>query len=171
MNQQQDRQEIIESVRKLIGEIHIAMLTTRVEGDTLRSRPMITAKHDFDGNVWFFTAVDDPKVAEIKTQPQVNVAYSSPNNEKYVSLSGRAELVTDRKYLENFWTEEMLQWFPNGLADKKLALLRIDVTEAEYWNHKAGRLGGLVSSLFNSKADESNTEHRKIRWEESVTVT
>ena len=50
-----ERQKSIEALREMIRDIHIAMLTTRSEDGGLRSRPMITAKHEFEGQLWFFT--------------------------------------------------------------------------------------------------------------------
>jgi len=169
--QHTDRQQTIETLRKLIDEIEIAMLTTVTESNSLRSRPMITARHEFDGDLWFFTMLDDPKVAEIKSHPQVNVTYASPNNDRYVSLTGSAEVVTDRKRIETLWNEDARDWFPDGAEQQNLALLRIDVAEAEYWDHKAGRLGGVVKSLFKGDENGGKHEHQKIKWDEAVSVT
>ena len=170
MNANTDRQDTIETIRRLIDAIHTAMLTTITSDGMLRSRPMITARHEFDGDLWFFTLVDDPKVDEIRSQPAVNVAYASPGHDRYVSLSGQAELITDRKRIETLWSDELLQWFPDGPGNQKLALLRIDVAEAEYWDHKAGRLGGFVKSLFSNEQQDT-TEHRKIHWHETIRMT
>ena len=101
--QHTDRRQTIETIRKLVDEIEVAMLTTKTQSDALRSRPMITASHEFDGDLWFFTMLDDPKVSEIKSHPQVNVAYASPNHDRYLSLTGAAEVVTDRKRIETLW--------------------------------------------------------------------
>lgn len=48
------KQEEIETLRELIKDIDMAMLTTATE-EGLVSRPMKTQEVEFDGDLWFFT--------------------------------------------------------------------------------------------------------------------
>src|SRR5688572_1908401 len=90
------RQESIEKLKTLTEGIDFCMLTT-VNGGQLRSRPMSTQEYEGDNLLWFFTSDQTHKVDEIEADSRVNVAYSKPDDNVYVSVSGRAELVKDRR--------------------------------------------------------------------------
>ena len=128
---QDKRQESIEKLKGLTESIDFAMLTT-FANNKLRSRPMSTQEMDENGNLWFFTSEDTHKVEEIEANPQVNVAYSKPDDNTYVSVSGTASVSKDRAKIEELWSEIYKAWFPKGLDDPKLCLLKIQVEEAEY---------------------------------------
>ena len=121
-------------LRELIHDVKFAMLTTTDTDGTLRSRPMATQKDEFDGDLWFFTGRSSHKVAEIDADHRVNLSYSDPGSSKYVSVSGTARLVQDAAKAEKMWTPAYKAWFPNGLEDPDLCLLRVTPTQAEYWD-------------------------------------
>ena len=128
-------QEAVAKIVALIKDIEFGMLTTTDAEGRLHSRPMSSNKQvDFDGDVWFFTYASTPKVYEIENKPYVNVAFSNPNSQTYVSLSGRAELVRDRAKLEELWKPELKAWFPKGLDEPDIALLKINPDQGEYWD-------------------------------------
>ena len=162
----EERQKSIEALREMIRNIHIAMLTTRSEDGGLRSRPMITAKHEFEGQLWFFTHADDPKVSEIVKQSAVNLAYADAERDRYISITGQAELVRDSQKIELLWTEELEQWFPQGFADPNLALICVHVSEAEYWDANQSQLRGLFQELFFET--EQELKHDKLKWGEAA---
>ena len=126
---QQELWERIEGVRT-------AMLTTVEPDGSLRSRPMWTQGDEFDGSLWFFTAEDAPKVEDLQRNPHVGLSYAAPDKDLYLSVSGRAELVYDRSKAEELWNIFAEAWFPDGVDDPKLALLRVDVDRAHYWEDK-----------------------------------
>jgi general stress protein 26 len=142
-----ERVKDIEQVGDLIRGIRVAMLTT-VDGDgELHSRPMATQDVDFDGTLWFFTAADSEKAAELERDARVNVSYADEDRSRYVSLSGSARLVRDRERIRELWKPFLKAWFPKGLDDPELALLEVTVTAGEYWDAPSSRLvrlAGLV---------------------------
>ncbi len=117
----------------MIKDIRFAMLTSE-DGGVLRSRPMAAAQTDFDGILWFFTRASSHKVAEVQGDPHVNVSYADPDHQNYVSLSGTATLVRGQGDIDAHWSEAMRTWFPKGKSDPDIALLRVDVSQAEYWD-------------------------------------
>jgi hypothetical protein len=58
----------------------------------------------FQGELWFFTSADGPKVAESRWHRQVNVSFADPEHQDYVSISGTASLVRDRQKMEKLWS-------------------------------------------------------------------
>src|ERR1700761_7870081 len=87
----------------MIQDIKFAMLVTEQEDGMLRSRPMATQQAEFDGALWFFTADDAPKVAEVRHHAKVNLSYAEPDDQKYVSVSGTCEVVRDMEKMKELW--------------------------------------------------------------------
>ena len=154
MEHQPDRAAAIKKLGELIEDIKIAMLTTVEEDGSLRSRPMGTQQVEFDGDLWFFTAASAPKVGEVQRERQVNVSYADAGSQRYVSVSGSAQLVRDRPKIEQLWNPIFRAWFPQGLEDPDLALLKVSVERAEYWDAPSGKLVqlyGFVKALATGK--------------------
>jgi general stress protein 26 len=164
MSTNTERDEAIKKLATLIKDIQVAMLTTADEDGSLRSRPMATQQTEFDGTLWFFTRADSGKVHEIDRQHQVNVSYAEPKKQHYVSVSGTATLVRDLAKVKELWKPLYKAWFPEGLDDPELALLRVDVAKAEYWDSPSSKVVQIVGFL---KAMTTGTmyqggEHEKV---------
>lgn len=125
-------------VAMMIRGIKVAMLTTIAPDGSLHSRPMATQEADFDGSLWFFARASSPKVDEIRDDSDVNLAYASPEDHRYVSLSGKATVVRDPEKARELWNPAYRMWFAQGLDDPELVLLRVDVRFAQYWDMLAG---------------------------------
>lgn len=135
------------NIRKLatmIRGVKVAMLTTSGLDRTLRSRPMATQEFDFDGTLWFFTQAGSEKTREIRLNPQVNASFVSAEDHRYVSLTGQASLVPDREKMQELWSPAYRAWFPQGLDDPELALLKVDVELAEYWDMLSSSMVNLL---------------------------
>jgi general stress protein 26 len=92
MSRTADRAEAIKRLNELIRGVEVAMLTTAEADGTLRSRPMMMQQVEFDGDLWFFTRASAAKVDEIQHNHHVNVSYAAPDSNRYVSVSGMAEI-------------------------------------------------------------------------------
>ena len=134
----------IKKLGELIRDMKFAMLTTVDPDGVLRSRPMVTQKAEFDGELWFFTSSKSGKISSIRNDQHINVAYADPDSQRYVSVSGRAELVNDRKKVHELWTPMMLAWFTNGENDPEISLIRVRVESAEYWDSPSSTLVHLI---------------------------
>jgi hypothetical protein len=60
-------------------------------------------------------------------------------------VSGTAELTSDRERIRRLWKPECRTWFPLGAEDPDLALLRVRVDRAEYWDAPNGRVVHLLT--------------------------
>lgn len=162
----ENRSEDIKKLGELIKDIKIAMLTTVDEDGSLRSRPMATQKTEFDGDLWFFTRASAPKVEEIEKHYDVNVSYADPGSNSYVSVSGKAVLLHDLAKTKELWNPLLKAWFPKGLEDPELALLRVKVENAEYWDSPSStmvQLAGYVKAIATGHTYKASPgEHEKI---------
>lgn len=128
----------IQKLQDLIKDIEYGMLTTLDQG-TLRSRPMASmGVLDENAALWFFTDATSHKVTEVNQQHQVNVSFAAPDKQRYVSLSGVGELVRDREKMKELWQPALKAWFPKGLDEPNIALLKVTVEQAEYWDSPSG---------------------------------
>jgi general stress protein 26 len=146
-------QEQVGKIWEMIKDIKFAMLTSD-DGGFLRSRPMVASQKTFEGTLWFFTRAHAHKVTEVGHDPRVNVSYADGGSQNYVSLSGTATLETDPLTLKQHWSEALRTWFPKGLDDPELALLRVAVEQAEYWdapNSKMLHAYGYVKALVTGE--------------------
>jgi general stress protein 26 len=134
-------------LRKTIKGARVAMLTTVAPDGTLRSRPMEAVKAPFDGDLWFFTRASATKAGEVRDNDHVNVSFADRGDERYLSLSGRATIVRDDAKIQELWSGKMKAWFPGGRKDPDIALLRVHVERAEYWDAKAGGMVELTGGF------------------------
>jgi general stress protein 26 len=151
-------------VAEMVGDAKFAMLTTLEKDGTLRSRPMATMQLDSKGDLWFFTSLSSSKIEEARPDQQVNLSYARTDKQDYLSVSGAAELVHDKEKMQSLWSPWLKPWFPKGLDDPDLALLRVSILEAEYWDAPdsvTARAYGLVKALATGDTHELG-EHRKI---------
>jgi len=160
----ESEQEAIKKLQELTEDIDFCMLTT-MDGGYLRSRPMSTQQSELNGTLWFFTSDQTHKVEEIEKDNRVNCAYSAPGNDRYVSVSGRATLSKDCAKMEELWSEVLKAWFPDGLEQKDLALLKVEIEQAEYWDTPWGKivqLLGFVKALATGQ-EFNPGENQKIK--------
>ena len=159
------RDNDLQKLRGLVKDIDFCMLTTVDENGDLHSRPM-SSNGDIDenGEIWFFTNASSLKVSEIAKLPKVNVSFADPDNQRYVSVTGTAQLVRDREKIKELWRPEFKMWFPEGKDDPEIALLRVNLEKAEYWDSPSSTIGyalSFVSSLITGKQPEFG-ENRKV---------
>lgn len=124
-------------LHELLSSFDTAMFVTR-HGDDLHARPMAVADVDESSALWLVTSLDSTKAREIQKDPRVSATFQTAN--KFVALSGSAELVTDRAKIDALWNERWRVWFPNGKSDPSIALIRVSVDDAEFWDD-AGTTG------------------------------
>ena len=164
----QRRGDDLQKLRTLVKDIDFCMLTTVDESGDLHSRPMsVNGDIDSDGDLWFFTSASSHKVNEIAKLPKVNVSFADPDNQHYVSISGTAQLVRDRKKIDELWKPEFKMWFPKGKEDPDVALLQVNMEKAEYWDSPSSTIGfvlNFVSSLVTGK-EADHGENKKIELE------
>ncbi|MGQ0506341.1 MAG: pyridoxamine 5'-phosphate oxidase family protein [Myxococcaceae bacterium] len=137
----------VEELRKQLKGIRFTMLTTEDSEGYLRSRPMAAQDLDDEGNLWFFTGKSAPKVGEIARHQQVNLSYVNDSDNRFVSVSGSAEVVDDRPKAKELWSPILKAWFPDGLDDPNLTLLRVKVEQAEYWDVVSSKLVQIAGFL------------------------
>jgi len=124
-----------EKLRQLLKDFPIAFMVTVHDG-ALTARPIgVVGDHAaFDGTLWFITDKRSRKVDAIDAGASTALLFQNDGNGAYLHLSGRAAVVEDRPRLEELYTTLQRTWFPKGLDDPDITLLRFDVEEGNYWD-------------------------------------
>jgi general stress protein 26 len=161
----EEQLQALPKIYEKIKGIKIAMLTTadRSSG-MLHSRPMATHETESDGTLWFFTYANSEKADEVQQQSKVNVSYSDPVKDVYVSVSGEAEIVEDKERMKEMWTPFLKAWFPDGLDTQNIGLLKVKITEAEYWDAHENRMVKMLKyakSILKGQPGNAG-EHEKV---------
>jgi general stress protein 26 len=134
----------LDQLNQLIAGIPIAMITSTDTDGHLYSRPLAVQDEESDGQLWFVVSKNSPVAAEIATHPAVNLSYVDLQARRYVSVSGSARLVDDHAKLKAVWRATLANWFPRGLDTPDLALLRVQISHADYWQAPQPSTAGVV---------------------------
>lgn len=155
-----------EKLKHLISDIEIAMMTNIEENGYMRSRPMFLSKLDFDGTLWFFTNEHTHKVEEVNKNHLVNLTFANAANQTFVSILGQVEVINDHGLYRELWDPMLRAWFPEGLKDPDLAVMKVTPIEAEYWDASDSRMVRffeVIKTIFTEHRPES--EHEKIDFQ------
>ena len=120
----------------LIKHMRFGMFTTRHGNGHLHARPMTTqnSRLDEDDSLWFFMARNSEPVEDVLADPLVNVVYADSGEDSYVSVSGKAMVVEGMAKKQQLWSKLTEAWFPAGVTDPNLALVRVHIHHANYWD-------------------------------------
>ena len=152
------RAESVFKVRELLQGMRICMLTTVQADGTLHSRPMALQQTPFDGDLWFFTQRTSGKASELAAKSAVSVTAQSADLKNFLALRGFGTIVFDEAKNAALWDPTFTAWFPQGLNDPQLALLRVETQTAEYWVSPSG----VVTYLYNLVTGAQDGEHEKL---------
>ncbi|MGB3543216.1 pyridoxamine 5'-phosphate oxidase family protein [Rubrivirga sp.] len=160
-----ERQEQIAKLADLIDDIEICMLTTVDTDGKPWSRPMATQEVSFGGDLWFFTQADSEKIDHIERNRKVGVAFAHPGRQDYVTMAGTALVVKDRRKAEEMWSKKLETWFPEGLDDPSLRMIKVEVERAEYWDSPSSAVVyaiGFVKAKLTGVPPTSIEDHGRV---------
>jgi general stress protein 26 len=123
----------IDRVWALIDDIPVAMVVTHEgQGQHMRGRPMAMRPARGEGVIYFLTDVDAPKAAEIRRNESICLALADNRSQKYVSITGHAELIDDRSRIKEVWSIYDKAFWPDK-DDPRIRVLRVTPESAEFW--------------------------------------
>lgn len=146
---------------EMVKDERTCMFTSVDAEGTIISRPMAVQKVDDDGTLWFMAFADSPKIDQLATHPQVNIAFVSGTS--WVSASGTGELVDDVAKKKELWNPFAESWFQREPESPEVALIRVDVTGGEFWDspNKPAQLFGMVKGAVTKKRPDDG-ENAKL---------
>jgi general stress protein 26 len=149
--------EAIEKMTKLVQDIKTAFLLTDLKKQPINAVPMLTKRVDEQGNIWFLSLLDSEHNSNIEKDPQVQLLYSDPSNNEFLSLAGNASIESDKDLLANFDISEDDTWFKD--ADmSKYSSIKIVPKEAYFWDSSRNKLNKTFE--FGESDDKSENSDR-----------
>lgn len=140
MTQGTDRAQAIQRLDERLRGIEVAMVTTLEPDGSLVSRPMMSQRIPFDGDLWFITRAHNRLVWDVQRHPRVNVTYVDPDTGRFISVAGMAHIVRDRAKVDELWDPNIYTgWFPDGIEDPEVVLVKVSVESAQSWGPPGGR--------------------------------
>lgn len=136
----------------LVEKIGFCMLTTQT-GRDLRARPMAAYVERMENAVYFLTDVDSHKDDEIVRSPNVCLAFADPKGQKYVSVSGTAQVLNDRARIKELWSTPAKAWWDSP-DDPSIRILKVTPSFAEYWDSP----GTIISYVKMAAAAVTSTK-------------
>lgn len=101
------------TLRALIRNARVALVTTRDGNGALHTQPMEPAGRDFDGEIWFGTPSAAPVVDDVLASPAIQLTYVEPTSNRCLVLDGIGRICTG--------------------ADPGRVFIRVDVMSADVW--------------------------------------
>jgi general stress protein 26 len=134
-------EDALTKIRELLKQFPIAFMVT-AQDNTIVARPIgVVGDHaEFDGSLWFITDRRSRKVQAIQGGATTALLFQNDREGAYLHLTGRAVVVEDAERLKKLYTPVQRTWFPDGLDDPHMTLLRFDASRGNYWDGHASVL-------------------------------
>ncbi len=128
-------------------------------GDNRGVRPMSVREADDAGQLWFLSASDSHKNAEIAANPAVKLYFQKNAHAGFLELEGYAEIITDRERIRALWNFVLKTWFTEGEDDPRITVIRVIPRRGYYWDNKHGdAVAGakvVVGAVIGKTLDDS----------------
>ena len=154
-------QEAIAKLKELAESARICMFTTFTTSRPMPSRPMALQGVDDDGTMYFFSASNSDKNAELATDHDVQLFFENNGSSEYLSVFGTATISQDREKIKELWTAWAKAWFQDGPEDPKLTLVSVKPVQSEYWDTKHNKMVSLLkiaASIVKGKTMDDGVE-------------
>jgi general stress protein 26 len=165
MEKNLSNEEALKKFVKLVNDVNVCMFITNNRNEN-HTRPMATIEVEENGTLWFFTDVRSIKVEKVTADPMAHLVYAHPGKESYLDVWGQGSVVTDKQALKDKWSPLVKAWFPNGVDDPNLALLKVTPQEVYYWNAEAGRMVSflkIIAGAITGKPAFSNDAQGSLK--------
>ena len=160
-------QTVQETLWSLINGIKFGMLTHRHTNGELHSHPLTTQNKPGDEGsaLYFFISRKSELATRIQQDSNVNVSYAHPGTDTYVSVSGQGALIEDQTKKDYLFSPMAKAWFAGGATDPDLALLKINIGHAEYWDvtdSKMVQLAKMAKAAITGEQPKNMADHKEI---------
>jgi len=99
----------------------------------------------------FHANVESGKTDDLKADSDINLGFLNSYGE-WASISGKAEVVTDRGQVEKFYSESLKAWIGDlgdgkhdgGPQDPRICLIKVKTITAQYAVAKKGVIGSTI---------------------------
>lgn len=152
--------EAIEKLRELVGKTWTCFFCSNIKtGIPFSTRPMAVQQVDDEGNLWLLSSNDSHKDIEIKSDPFVQLLFQGSAHSDFLNVYGMASVSDDKEKIKELWASDMKVWFTEGQDDPRISVIKVEPSEAYYWDNKHGDLVAYlkikVGSVIGKTMDDS----------------
>jgi general stress protein 26 len=148
----------IKKLKQIAMDAEVALFSTNILTIPLSTRPMTTQDVDDEGNIWFMSRSDSDKNKDIANDTRVELFYANKSNSEYLTVYGHAEVLIDRKRIEELWTPMSKAWFNKGKDDPSISLIKVLPVEAYYWDTKENKIMSLLKMAISAITGKENDD-------------
>lgn len=167
MEQVKDLQneEAIAKLRDIVAHNRTCLFHSGGVLDTQDSRPMTVQEVCDQGNFWLFSGRSSMKNAQIEAEPRVLLTMANTDRSEYLVLHGEASVVDDQARKVRLWNSILTAWFPEGVSDPELTLIKVSPIDCKYWDTTDGKLYAMLKiagAAITGKMNDSGSVVGKI---------
>ncbi len=111
---------------------------------------MAVQEVDAQGNLWFLSADDSHKNAEIQANPKVQLYFQGDPHSDFLHLEGIATISRDKAKIKELWKFILKTWFTGGEDDPRITVIKIAPSQGYYWDNKHGKAVAGVKMLIGA---------------------
>ena len=126
-----DRATVLKVARDVMQQARYCDMVTIGEDGQPQARVIDAFAPEADMTVWIATNPLSRKVAQIRTDPRVTLLYFNPHAMAYVTLIGRAALVTDPAEKAKRWKDDWATLYKDRNRGDDYLLVKITPTRLE----------------------------------------
>jgi general stress protein 26 len=135
------REDIVAAARDIIQKARYCSLITIAADGNAQARIVDPLEPDADFTMWIATNPLTRKVGEIKRNPRATVLCFDAVTSGYVTIVGRAGLITDATEKQKHWKPDWASIYPKGPSHGDFMLIRLTPTRLEIVSESRGMVG------------------------------
>lgn len=134
----------VEILKNMISVMDLCILVTTDVNGRRNNRPMAAIKIDSEAYCWFFASKSSGKIKDISGNDKLQVIFANPANDDYVEIQGVGTVVCDEQEIRDKWSPLANDWFPSGVKDPEVCLVRVEITNIFYWDSATENIQRLL---------------------------
>ncbi|MFB9240531.1 pyridoxamine 5'-phosphate oxidase family protein [Massilia antarctica] len=150
--------DALKKLKALVDSAETCFFCTRHGGS---ARPMSVRQLDEQGNLWFLSADDSHKNAEIAADPAVKLYFQGSTHSEFLVLDGAASITRDKARIKELWNFILKTWFSEGEDDARIPAIKVTPGQGYYWDNKHGKAVAGVKMLVGTVIGKCSTIRSK----------
>lgn len=120
---------------------------------------MAVQEVDDAGNLWFLSANDSYKNAELMRDSHVRLFFQGSAHSDFLLLNGTATISRDKARIKDLWKPVLKTWFTEGVEDPRITVIKVAPFEGYYWDTKhsmaVAGMKMLIGAAIGKTLDDS----------------
>jgi len=129
--------DMLRVARETIADLPWCFVVTAAEDGAMNARLVQAGRPAEDWTIRFMTDRRCRKIAEVRRNPRMTLAFLNEAARAYVTLIGHAALIEDVAVKRAIWRPEMNVWHPSGPEDPDNQLVAFTADRIELYSGSA----------------------------------